>query len=72
MVTYFFTLNIRTLYNNYVKVLFLAAKNLNLIKIPICWIIPNFYSIKLEQYLIGGTVHLKKKQLSNYVKKSSI
>jgi len=50
------SVNIRALYNNYVKVLFLAALNLNLIKIPICWIISNFYSNKLEQYLICGTV----------------
>jgi len=47
----FCTLSIRTLYNNDVNVLFLAASKLNLIKIPICWIISNFYLKKLEQYL---------------------
>ena len=43
------------------KYFFLAALNLNLIKIPICWIIYNFCLNKLEHYLICGTVvHLKK------------
>jgi len=43
-----------------------------LIKIPICWIISNFYSNKLEHYLICGTVVHFKKGVAFYVEKNQV